>query len=221
MSFEFLAGLVLAHGYLVVFLAVALDCAALPIPGELLLLTIGGLAVKGHLDPAWAITVAAAGVIIADSVSYWMGRMGGHRVFARFGRHWTPGTTTLVFGRFVIGARVVVPPMAGARRLPYGRFLVCDALGAAMWATAYVLVGYGAGANLGALQRQWASAMTVVQIALAIGLVGFVMVRFSRARWLRIAVGAALLAMFSVRATTMVTEETQPVPDLRDAPSSV
>jgi len=27
--------------------------------------------------------------------------------------------------------------------------------------------------------------------------------------------------MFSVRATTMVTEETQPVPDLRDAPSSV
>src|SRR2546425_6335950 len=59
MSFEFLAGLVLAHGYLVIFLAVALDCAALPIPGELLLLTIGGLAVKGHLDPAWAITVAA------------------------------------------------------------------------------------------------------------------------------------------------------------------
>jgi len=221
MSFEFLAGLVLAHGYLVVFLAVALDCAALPIPGELLLLTIGGLAVKGHLDPAWAITVAAAGVIIADSVSYWMGRLGGHRVFARFGRHWTPGTTTLVFGRFVIGARVVVPPMAGARRLPYGRFLVCDALGAAMWATAYVLVGYGAGANLGALQRQWASAMTVIQIALAFGLVGFVMVKFARARWLRIAVGAALLAMFSVRATTMVTEETQPAPDLRDAPSSV
>src|SRR2546423_629208 len=49
MSFDFLAGLVLAHGYAVVFLAVALDCAALPIPGELLLLTIGGLAVQGEL----------------------------------------------------------------------------------------------------------------------------------------------------------------------------
>ena len=43
MSFEFLAGLVLAHGYLVVFLAVVLDCAALPIPGELLLLTIADI----------------------------------------------------------------------------------------------------------------------------------------------------------------------------------
>src|ERR1700704_5899747 len=99
MSFEFLAGLVLAHGYLVVFLAVVLDCAALPIPGELLLLTIGGLAVKGHLDPAWAIAVATAGVIIADSFGYWMGRLGGHRVFARvgLGQRWTPGLKTVVF----------------------------------------------------------------------------------------------------------------------------
>src|SRR5207249_630497 len=90
--------------------------------------------------------------------------------------------------------------------LAHGYLVVFPAVGAAMWASSYVLVGYGAGANLGGLQRQWASAMPVVQIALAIGLVGFVMVRFSRARWLRIAVGAALLAMFSVRATTMVTE---------------
>ena len=58
MSFDFLASLVLAHGYLVVFCAVALDFAALPIPGELLLLTIGGLAVQGRLDPAWAIAAA-------------------------------------------------------------------------------------------------------------------------------------------------------------------
>jgi len=70
MSFDFLAGLILAHGYVVVFLAVALDCAALPIPGELLLLTIGGLAVQGHLDPVRGIAAAAAGVIIADSLGY-------------------------------------------------------------------------------------------------------------------------------------------------------
>src|SRR5436305_571992 len=50
MSFDFLASLVLAHGYLVVFCAIALDFAALPIPGELLLLTIGGLAVQGRRD---------------------------------------------------------------------------------------------------------------------------------------------------------------------------
>src|SRR5438874_5299520 len=105
MNFEFITSLVLAHGYLVVFLAVALDCAALPIPGELVLLTIGGLAVQGRLDPVQAIGVATAGVVIADSISYWMGRLGGRHVIARvgFGRRWTPGITTLIFGRFLIG----------------------------------------------------------------------------------------------------------------------
>src|SRR5262245_66186313 len=91
-NFEFLTSLVLAHGYLVVFIAVALDCAALPIPGELLLLTIGGLAVQGRLDPMWGVLVATAGVIVADSISYWMGRLHGDRVIARggFGRSWPP-----------------------------------------------------------------------------------------------------------------------------------
>ena len=215
MNFDFLAGLVLAHGYVVVFLAVALDCAALPIPGELLLLTIGGLAVQGHLDPVRGIAAAAAGVIIADSLGYWMGRLGGHRVFARvgIGQRWTPGMTTVVFGRFVMGARVVLAPMAGTRRFPFGRFLICDAFGAAIWATAYVLIGYGAGANLGSLQYQWASATAVIQIALTIAIVAFATVKFLRARWLRIAVGAALLAVFSLRAITLVTEELQPGAD--------
>lgn len=213
MSFDFLASLVLAHGYVIVFAAVALDCAALPIPGELLLLTIGGLAVQGRLDAVWAIAVATAGVIIADSVSYWMGRLGGRRVITRlaFGRHWTPGITTLVFGRFVIGARVVVAPMAGARRLPYARFLLCDAVGGAMWAMAYVLVGYGAGANLAALQHQWASATTAAQIALAAVCVGFVGIKGFRSRSVRVAVGAALLALFSLRATILMVEDLEPV----------
>jgi membrane protein DedA with SNARE-associated domain len=212
-SFESLTSLVLAHGYLVVFVAVALDCAALPIPGELLLLTIGGLAVQGRLDPVWAISVATAGVIIADSISYWMGRLGGDHVIARvgFGQRWTPGITMLVFGRFIIGARVLVAPLAGVRRLHYGRFVLCNAVGGALWAAAYVLIGYGAGANLTALQRQWASMTTTFQMVVAIAIVTIVGVKCFRARWLRVVVGAALLALFSVRATTLMLEDAEPV----------
>jgi membrane protein DedA with SNARE-associated domain len=209
MSFDVLANLVLAHGYLVVFVAVALDCAALPIPGELLLLTIGGLAFRGHLDPVSAIAVAVAGVIIADGIGYWAGRLGGQRVLNRvgLGRRWTPGITTLVLGRFVIGARVVVAPMAGARRLSYGRFVACDAVGALLWSTAYVLLGYGAGANLGVVQQHWKTAMTFVQIGLTIAVVAYVARRLLRTSRLRLAVGAALIALFSLRAATLAIEE--------------
>jgi membrane protein DedA with SNARE-associated domain len=212
MSFDSLSGLVLAHGYLVVFLAVVLDCAALPVPGELLLLTIGGLAFRGHLDPVWAIAVAVAAVVVADGISYWAGRLGGQRVLARVGlsHRWTPGAKTLVFGRFVIGARVVVAPMAGARQLPYAQFAACDALGALLWSTAYVLVGFGAGANLGVVQRHWTTAMTVVQIALGTGVAGYVATRFFRVSRLRMAVGAALIALFSLRAASIPTDDVQP-----------
>src|SRR6266850_573523 len=84
----------------------------------------------------------------------------------------------------------------------------------------YLVVFLAVALDCAALQRQWASAMTFIQIALAVALVGFVMVRSFRSRWLRLALGAALLALFSLRATTMMTEETQPAPDLRDASSS-
>jgi len=170
----------------------------------------------------WAITVATTGVIIADSLTYWVGRLGGHRVFARVGRHWTPGITTLIFGRFVIGARVVVAPIAGARRLPYGRFLCCDALGAMMWATAYVLVGYAAGAKLGELQRQWASVTTVGQIVLAVAVVTFVAVKRLRAWRLRLAVAVGLIAIFSVRAaTTAIDELPHTTPSLAETQAQV
>jgi len=43
--------------------------------------------------------------------------------------------------------------------------------------------------------------------------VAFATVKFLRARWLRIAVGAALLAVFSLRAITLVTEELHPGAD--------
>ena len=129
-----------------------------------------------------------------------------------FGRHWTPGITTLIFGRFLIGARVVVAPLAGARRLPYGQFILCDAIGGAMWAAAYVILGYGAGANVAALQHHWASATTALQIVLAGVIAAFAAVRCFQSRAVRLAIGAALLALFSLRATTMMLEDLEPVP---------
>ena len=199
--FDALIALVLAHGYIVVFVAVALDCAALPLPGELLLLTLGGLAGQGHLDPASGILAAAAGVLVADAATYWVGRLHGQRVFAkvRFGQRWTPGVTTLVFGRFVIGARVMVAPMAGARRLPFARFVLFDGLGAMLWAAAFVAIGYGAGAHLGAVQSYWNGLTVVMQIVIAVAVLVFLAVKFVRATRFAVGIGAALLALATVR----------------------
>jgi membrane protein DedA with SNARE-associated domain len=207
--FDALVTLVLAHGYIVVFAAVALDCAALPIPGELLLLTLGGLAGQGHLNPASGVAAAAAGVLVADALTYWIGRVHGPRVFAkvRFAERWTPGATTLIFGRFVIGARMMVAPMAGARRLPFGRFVLWNGVGAMLWAAAFVAVGYAAGANLGAVKDYWGSLTVVVQIAVGIAAVGVVTAKFVGATRFTLAVGTALLAIATVRPALSASDQ--------------
>jgi membrane protein DedA with SNARE-associated domain len=211
MSFDALAALVLTHGYIVIFLAVALDCAALPIPGEILLLTLGGLAGQGHLDPASGVAAAAAGVLVADAASYWVGRLGGQRVFARvpLGRRWTPGVTTLIFGRFVIGARVMVAPMAGARRLPFARFVLFDALGAMVWAAAFVAVGYAAGANLGAVTQYWSGLTIMMQMMVALAVAAFVTAKLVKPAPMTVAVGTALLAIAAVRPALAATDEVE------------
>src|SRR5438093_934079 len=150
----------IAHGYPLLFTIIALDCAFLPIPGELLLLTFGGIAVQAQFDLGIGIAVAALAVLVGDSISYWLGRFGGKRVMNkfRFAQGWTLGAPSVVFGRFVIGARVVVAPLAGARRMPFGRFLLFDAIGATLWAGLFVLIGYGARVNLAAVQQHWTGA---------------------------------------------------------------
>ena len=206
--FDALTALVLTHGYIVVFAAVALDCAALPIPGELLLITLGGLAGQGLLNPASGVAAAAAGVLVADALTYWIGRVHGQRVFkrVRLGQRWTPGVTTLIFGRFVIGARMMVAPMAGARRLPFGRFVLWDGVGATLWAGAFVAVGYAAGANLAAVKDYWGGLTVVMQVVVAIAAVSFVTAKFVGATRFTLAIGTALIAIATVRPAMSVRE---------------
>jgi membrane protein DedA with SNARE-associated domain len=169
---ELLMGLFIAYGYWIVFTAILLDNAGLPIPGELLLLAFGMVAKDGHLDPLLGLAVAATAALAGDSVGYWLGRLGGARLLARIGRapRFTPGRVSLVFGRFVVGARVLLAPLAGFNRMAFPRFLACDALGCVIWAGAFILIGYARGARLEVLQQNFRLVSYTAQAVLVAGL---------------------------------------------------
>ena len=172
---ELLIGLFVAYGYWIVFTAILLDNAGLPIPGEFLLLALGVVAKAGHLDPLLGLAIAASAALVGDSVGYWIGRMGGPRVLARLGARprFTPGHTSVVFGRFVIGARVLLAPLAGLTRMPFGRFLAFDAVGCLVWAGAFILIGYGSGVPLETMQQGLRVVSLVAQVAIAAALGGW------------------------------------------------
>jgi membrane protein DedA with SNARE-associated domain len=183
---ELLMGLFVAYGYWIVFTAILLDNAGLPIPGELLLLAFGAVAKAGHLDPLLGLAVAATAALAGDSLGYCIGRAGGARVTARLGGspRFTPGGVSVVFGRFVVGARVLLAPLAGLTRMPFRRFITFDAIGCLVWAGLFILIGYASGATVESLQQNLRVVSLVgqgvVAAALATWLVSRVVTRRSR-----------------------------------------
>ena len=180
MTADLLIGLFVAYGYWIVFTAILLDNAGLPIPGELLLLTFGIVAKEGFFDPLLGLAVAATAALAGDSLGYWIGRLGGDRVLSRFGRRprFKPGSASMVFGRFVVGARVLLAPLAGVTRMPFRRFLVFDALGCLAWAGSFILVGYASGLSLDAIEQVLRVVSTTGQGVVAAVLGGWLLARF-------------------------------------------
>lgn len=157
MSLHLIDQLLAGYGYLVVFAFVALESVGLPLPGETALIAAGVYAgTTHHLNVGIVALVAAVAAVLGDNVGYLLGRHGGARLAARFGRRvgLTPvrlkvgrylfarhGGKVVFFGRFVTVLRTFAAFFAGLNGMRRGRFVVANAVGAVLWAA---LCSYGA-----------------------------------------------------------------------------
>jgi membrane protein DedA with SNARE-associated domain len=154
--------LLIQHGLVLLFAAVAIESAGVPIPGETALITAAFLASPGqdHYKIWWVIVIAAAGAIVGDNIGYWIGREGGRRVLERwsFVKHHADrvlppaerffkqhGGKTIFIGRFLAILRVTAAWLAGISRYPWWKFFLWNASGGIAWATAIGLIAYYAG----------------------------------------------------------------------------
>jgi membrane protein DedA with SNARE-associated domain len=144
-------------GYGVIFLAMLLENAGLPLPGETVTLLGGYAAGSGQLQVLGVIGAAAAGAMLGDNLGYWVGCRAGWGLLLRVGsllrqspeqmgqlreRFLRHADTSVLLGRFVAVLRVIAGPMAGAVGMPYRRFLVCNAVGACLWAFTMVSLAW-------------------------------------------------------------------------------
>ena len=181
------SGLVASYGYVVLFFLVGLESLGIPLPGETALVTAAAFAALGHLSIYGVLTTAVAAAVIGDNGGYWIGRKGGIALVRRygrflhlneahlerarhfFGRH---GPPTVFIGRFIALLRTWTAVLAGAARMPYGRFMLYNALGAACWAGAVGALGYVFGRNLPRLEHYMGqpSLAAALLVALVAGL---------------------------------------------------
>jgi len=181
------SGLVGSYGYVVLFFLVGLESLGLPLPGETALVTAAALAAGGHLSISAVVATAVAAAIIGDNGGYWIGRAGGIPLVRRYGRfiHLNEshlertrrfferhGPKTVFIGRFIALLRTWAAVLAGAARMPYGTFMLYNALGAACWTVVVGALGYVFGRNLPQLEHYigQASLAGVLLVALGVGL---------------------------------------------------
>jgi membrane-associated protein len=156
----------------------------LVLPGETAVFLGAALAAQEHGHLAVLIAVVAVAAIAGDSVGYEIGRALGPRLRGgRLGRWIGParwrradqmvaarGATAVVLGRWVGILRALVPAVAGATRMSYGRFLLANAVGGISWAVIVSLLGYGAGTAWPQVQawlgRGWLTVAALVLAAL-------------------------------------------------------
>jgi membrane protein DedA with SNARE-associated domain len=141
------------HGYLGVAVGAFGDSFGLPASGEVVLLvgSAASAAAASHFSLPLVIAVAWVFAVLGDACAYAAGRAAGPRLLHRVGlrddssvhrfmeRH---GARAVVVGRLVAGIRTKLAIVSGSTRMPVHRYIVADALGAAVWAVMVGLLGY-------------------------------------------------------------------------------
>jgi membrane protein DedA with SNARE-associated domain len=136
------------YGYWAVLGAIFLEDFGLPLPGETMLITGSLLAASGQLHIVPLLLVAWVAAVAGDNVGFAIGCYGGRRLVLRLGRRLrlTPerlqeaeerfrrfGPFVVVFARFIDILRQLNGILAGIGGMPWPRFLLFNALGAALW----------------------------------------------------------------------------------------
>ena len=126
------------------------------LPGDSLLFAVGALCGGGFLD-VWIVYICLlAAAILGDTVNYWIGHSVGPKAFSnRNSRIFRPeylekthdfykkyGGKTIVIARFVPIVRTFAPFVAGVGKMKYSSFIHYNALGAFIWVTSLVFIGY-------------------------------------------------------------------------------
>jgi membrane protein DedA with SNARE-associated domain/rhodanese-related sulfurtransferase len=137
------------YGLIIVIVNVLLDQIGLPVPAVPTLIVAGALAADGHMSLSALFAGAVLACLVPDCGWYLVGQRYGIRVLktlcrislepdscvsqtqTRFER-W--GINSLVIAKFIPGLAIIAPPMAGAMRIGWPRFLFLSTCSAVLWA---------------------------------------------------------------------------------------
>lgn len=125
------------------------------LPGDSLLFAAGAFAAIDSLNIFFLLILLIMAAVLGDTVNYWIGHFAGEKIVANsrmpinkkhleqtnefFKKH---GGKTIILARFVPIVRTFAPFVAGAGQMNYGKFILFNVIGGAMWVSICTMAGY-------------------------------------------------------------------------------
>lgn len=158
---DWLSGLPLGALYPAIASIAALENLFPPFPSDIVVAFGSFLAARGKASPYTTFMVAWAGNFAGAMTMYWVGRRYGssallsqlerwagkgaeQRLMALYGRY---GLPALFVSRFLPAVRAVVPPFAGAMKLPTVPVIFAMAAASGVWFALITFIAYRAGSD--------------------------------------------------------------------------
>jgi membrane-associated protein len=132
------------------------------LPGDSLLVTAGVLSAGEVIPLKWLLLPVMLCAIVGDQIGYWIGRAAGVTLYKKedslfFKRKHLErahdfyekyGGRAVILARFVPIIRTFCPPVAGAAKMAYARYLTYDIFGGVLWVGTMILGGYFLGRTI-------------------------------------------------------------------------
>ncbi len=185
------------YGYLAVTGLVMVEDFGVPVPGETILILGAVYAGTGRLNIVLVALLGFVGALIGDNVGFAIGHFGGRRLAERYGRYvfLTPerldkatlffdhhGGKIIIIARFVEGLRQANGIIAGTSGMHWLRFLIFNAIGAALWVLVWTSVGYLSGSHINAIYNAATRYDRYLAIVVGVLLLAYIARRVMRVR---------------------------------------
>jgi membrane protein DedA with SNARE-associated domain len=178
-----------SYGYLAVAGFVMLEDFGVPVPGETILVLGAVYAGAGRLSLPLVAVLGFVAAVVGDNIGFAIGHVGGRRLAERYGRYvlLTParldratelfarhGGKIITVARFIEGLRQANGIIAGTVGVPWRRFLLYNAIGAALWVAVWTAVGYFSGSHIDTIYTYATRYDAYLAIAVAVGVLAYV-----------------------------------------------
>jgi len=187
-------------GYLAVVGLVLIEDFGVPVPGETVLILAAVYAGTGRLNIFLVGLLGFCGAVIGDNIGFAIGHFGGRPLIRRYGKYIfltderidratgffeRHGGWIIIVARFIEGLRQANGIIAGISGIHWAKFLLYNAIGAALWVGVWTCIGYFSGSHINAIYNtatRYSVYLAIVFGLVVIALIARHVVRVRRAR---------------------------------------